>query len=116
MMKWFNGNPGPLACEEDLHTRVPVPAGALCQWCEEAIGERQAGFLIPHPGGGFDRSREMPWHRECFIRSIVGSVGHQMRVCSCYGGHAEDPEGLTKREAALAAFTIFENRQNWGMP
>lgn len=42
-------------------------------------------------------------HRECLIRMLVGSVGHQLHLCSCYGGDYEDPETLTKRDAARAA-------------
>lgn len=43
------------------------------------------------------------WHRECLLRGVIGSVGHQEGKCSCYGGTEEDPPGMTKREAATAA-------------
>jgi hypothetical protein len=46
-------------------------------------------------------------HEECFMRQIVGSVGHQTRRCSCYGGDYDDPPGMSKREAAKVAYTIF---------
>jgi hypothetical protein len=42
-------------------------------------------------------------HIECSIRMIVGSIGHQIKTCSCYGGDYEDPPGMTKHEAAHLA-------------
>jgi hypothetical protein len=50
----------------------------------------------------------LPWHRECLLRSVVGSVGHQLGRCSCYGGDEDDPPGMTPREAARAAVELFE--------
>src|SRR5262245_1306654 len=43
------------------------------------------------------------FHVECLFR-IGGSLGHQMRLCACYGGTWDDPPGLTKREAARAVY------------
>jgi hypothetical protein len=66
-----------------------------CQYCLEDIGEGQPFEMV---NGG-----AAALHRECMIRMVVGSVGHQRRTCSCFGGDQEDPEGLTRREAAVAA-------------
>jgi len=49
-------------------------------------------------------------HSECLMRSIIGSLGHQLGRCSCYGGTEEDPPGLTKRQAARAAWDYFLHR------
>lgn len=46
-------------------------------------------------------------HLECVLRMAVGSVGHQRRECSCFGGTKDDPEGMTRREAARAACDLF---------
>jgi hypothetical protein len=47
-------------------------------------------------------------HTECAIRAIFGSVAHQRRDCSCYGGKdAEELVGLSKREAAQLALVEF---------
>lgn len=46
-------------------------------------------------------------HEECLVRMVIGSVGHQLGVCSCYGGVAEDPPELSLREAARLA------RETW---
>jgi hypothetical protein len=43
------------------------------------------------------------FHAECLLRQIVGSVGHQLGRCTCFGGNEDDPPGMTRREAAKAA-------------
>ncbi len=64
-----------------------------CLWCTEPI----------LPTDKTDRTRR--WHRTCFLRSIVGSVAHLERRCSCYvpGSEEGDPPGLTRRKAANLA-------------
>jgi len=49
-------------------------------------------------------------HRECFLRGVYGSVGHQLGRCSCHGGPGleDGPEDMTMREAARAAVKLFE--------
>ncbi len=54
----------------------------------------------------------LPFHAECLIRSIVGSVGHQLGRCSCFGGNEDDPRGMTLREAAQAARDLFDRRNS----
>lgn len=51
-------------------------------------------------------------HYECAFRSIMGSVAHIQRRCSCFvaGSEAEDPPGMTRRQAALAAVIAWNNR------
>lgn len=71
-----------------------------CVWCDEPV-------LPGEPLAPFNGST---MHYECGLRSAVGSVGHQTRRCSCYGGTEEDPPGLTRREAARAAMTFFESK------
>jgi hypothetical protein len=88
---------------------VPAPVGQSCLWCEEAIDEGDSGVMIPV----VDSLERMEghwgaYHRECYLRSIVGSVAHQRRRCSCYGGDGEDDPSLTKREAAHAAAEEFD--------
>lgn len=46
-------------------------------------------------------------HHECLVRSIVGSIGHQLRMCHCYGGTWDDPPELTLRESARLANEYF---------
>lgn len=51
------------------------------------------------------------FHLECFIRSIVGSVAHQTRQCSCCGGTGEDDSRLTVHQAAWDAYIHWRNLQ-----
>lgn len=68
-------------------SNAPLP---VCVWCDERIA----------PG---DAREPGPMHYECQLRSILGSVGHQLKQCSCYGGTREDPPNMTRRQAAVAA-------------
>jgi len=69
----------------------------ICPLCEESIkpGEARAPWIGTNV------------HLECGARSVIGSVGHQMKWCSCFGGDKEDPPGMTKRQAAIAAFELM---------
>lgn len=82
---------------------VPVPVGEACLFCKEAIGPADSGVIMPHFGDGGSRLAAI--HRECEIRQVVGSVGHQRGLCSCKGGPGtlDDPPGVSKRVAALLA-------------
>lgn len=73
----------------------------LCAFCGEEIREGERANLIQ--GGDL--------HHECAMRSILGSVGHQLHKCPCYGGTEEDPPGMTKRQAAMAAVELWEAGQ-----
>jgi len=79
----------------------PTPIGEPCSWCSEIIIEGDQGFLIPSSDG------LRPVHHVCFMREVLGSVGHQTKQCSCYGGTFEDPPEMTKREAAQAAVDLY---------
>jgi hypothetical protein len=97
MMRWFGLLPF-AACCDDL-PRAPIPIGAACAWCEERIAINDHGLIL---SGGVE-----PLHHECFIRQVVGSVAHQQRRCSCYGGHDEDPPDLSRRDAARLALLAW---------
>jgi hypothetical protein len=48
-------------------------------------------------------------HHACGMRLIIGSRAHVARLCSCYvpGSEDSDPPGMTRRQAAEAAFTLW---------
>jgi len=52
-------------------------------------------------------------HKNCFMRTIIGSVAHIERRCGCYilDSGETDPEGLTVRQAADAAVAAWEHQQ-----
>lgn len=88
-MKFF----GPERFKKPDEELVPVPIGESCQWCGEGFKADDMGEYLG----------AIPFHHECTIRSVIGSLGHQQKKCSCHGGTEEDPEGMTRREAAIAA-------------
>lgn len=89
--------------------RVETPIGEPCLHCEEPIGAGDSGETTGYVAIG-QPPKYVPQHKECLVRRIVGSVGHQLKKCSCHGGDYEDPPGLTKREAALCAFGLYYSR------
>lgn len=105
-MKWFGTYWGASICNETPH--VVTPVGKLCAWCGEPLVEGDQGVCIDNISErqGVEVN-EQPHHRDCFLRSICGSVGHQLKRCSCYGGTEDDPVGMTKREAATAAANLM---------
>jgi hypothetical protein len=112
-MAWFGeswGSPFNQDCPQ-----IPVPTGETCDWCVQPIADSDSG--VRQMGIILDANRQMAarpmyWHRNCWLRQTVGSVGHQMRRCGCYvgmdnPGRMDDPPGLSDREAADAAVQLF---------
>lgn len=87
--------------------RVPTPVGQPCLHCDEEVAADESGVVTKFYDGKEDK--EVPMHRECVLRSIFGSVGHQERRCSCFGGDYDDPPGMTRRQAAKAAAALVKN-------
>jgi hypothetical protein len=77
-----------------------------CIWCAEEIGDPKTAKKLPRVDFSQKvwNGREDFYHMECLVRATIGSVAHQERRCSCYGGTGEDDESLTKRQAALQAY------------
>lgn len=83
----------------------------ICCHCEESIidGER---FEYRHIRDGSGMAAK-PIHHECAARLVLGSLGHLQGKCSCFNRGSEsedDPPGLTKRQAAKAAFDFARGR------
>jgi hypothetical protein len=109
MMKWFGIVPFGPACV-DL-PRVSPPVGEACAWCDEHITAIDEGYVLPHVD--HETVTDRPFHLECFVRQVFGSVGHQLKVCACHGGEYEDSPTLTKREAAKAALEQAQTLPRW---
>jgi hypothetical protein len=75
----------------------------VCRWCDEPVSLHELRYLAVITETG------QVTHYECVVRSAAGSVGHQKKLCSCYGGKEEDPPGMTRREAAKAAAELFHS-------
>lgn len=101
-MRFFGQPWGPAA--EDRSLMIKTPVGEVCRDCGETIAEGDLGCVEPHVlnDGHIVGAR----HRECFLRLVFGSVGHQLHLCPCYGGQFEDPPEMTRREAARAAVNL----------
>jgi hypothetical protein len=83
--------------------QVSTPIGTVCDHCVEEIQMGESGFIVS--GRLF--------HQECWLRLIIGSVGHQMKLCTCFKGPEaalEDPENLSIREAAKLAVEYSKNK------
>jgi len=115
-MKWFGESWGAPVCEGE---HVETPVGVLCAHCDEPIEAGDQGIMMD---GGYEynvedvvekrvRFESHPWHHDCFLRSVIGSVGHQLKQCHCYGGTTEDPPEMSKREAARAAVRLFRSQR-----
>ena len=84
--------------------QTPVPVGTICLHCEEPIEEGDSGVWL--------NNDTVPEHIECFMRSIIGSVAHQRRQCSCFGGNeTEDMPGFSTHQAAIAAYNEYQWQQ-----
>lgn len=101
---------------------VPVPLGAPCLYCEELIDEDDSGVFIGYVGGTTEQVRrwaqapnesdpprllQVPVHIECQLRSILGSVEHLTKRCSCYGG--TEPDGTTREQAKATLAWLREH-------
>lgn len=110
---------GPLAHPD--YDRLDTPVGTICLHCRELIEPGDSGFVFR--GHGFPEALTidpLPMgdgsyvveHRECHLRSVIGSVAHVQKRCSCYvlGADETDPPELTKRQAARLAVELWEER------
>jgi len=75
MFGWF-GRPWSACLREDgtpdEDMRLPVPLGQACLWCAEAFASSDSGQATPVLGEGVIAVRYT--HRECLLRSVVGSL------------------------------------------
>lgn len=108
---YFGEDWGALALQDLEQSETPV--GRPCLYCFEPIEEGEEGFI--RIAIGLNDVHELPIHRECDLRAVIGSVGHQRHTCSCYQSPGDDQEdGLSRREAALAATREFEGEhRSW---
>src|SRR5262245_45525506 len=107
MMEWFGPAPFSLACTDTMRVETPtVP----CVWCAESFTDADEGYTVPHCGDTINRQ---PWHVECWLRQLSGSVAHIERRCSCYvdGSDEGDAPNLTRRQAAAAAMNALAARR-----
>ena len=59
------------------------------------------------PGEELEQSPMLAMHRECALRSILGSEAHHLGRCSCFGGSESDRPDVSRRDAARYALIAF---------
>lgn len=82
--------------------KVDVPLNLPCLHCEELFEADDDG-IIDAGGSAF--------HRACWMHMIVGSIAHQVELCSCFRPAdpiLHDPSWMTTRQAAEEATRFFE--------
>jgi hypothetical protein len=108
---WF-GEPWPSGiCEDGPGQQRPTPVGELCGWCSTPILEGERGVFLPHYDG--KTLAVMPWHRECLMRSTVGSPAHMLGECTCCGGDAP-AKTLTPAEQRAEALESWRMWAQYG--
>ena len=110
MNAWFGTDWGAPICQT---LRVPVPVGETCLHCDELIAADDSGVMMPLMESVYNIIAVTPayYHVECWIRLMVGSTGHQLKLCPCFGGDYEgEPETMSKRDAARAAWDLARQR------
>lgn len=97
------GEPWDAPVCEDADT-APVPVGEPCGWCKVSIQDGDRGVLMPCLLGDGHLSM-LPWHRECLMRSTVGSPAHLRGHCSvhCGGDGTEGSGPVTPEEMRAEA-------------
>lgn len=105
---------GPEELRKEWEVLTATPVGLPCLWCEEPIVEGDVGTL---QGVGRKDDATGEWvadmgaiHYECSMRQVVGSLAHVEGRCSCAvpGATEGDPEGISKREAAVLALRAWQ--------
>lgn len=75
-----------------------------CDFCGEEVEPEEAERVIACLKNGSA-------HSDCLMRSVVGSVGHQNKQCSCFGlVDVSEPEGLSRRQCARNAAEEFRRQ------
>jgi hypothetical protein len=93
-MLWFGEPWASGICYDDnnylrWNDRVPVPVGEVCLWCAEQFWEEDSGVsmgIVATDEDGKPTPKHGYTHKECLIRSTVGSVDHLEGRCTCHGG------------------------------
>lgn len=118
-MKAFGPKVWSAPATDELEEPVTTPCGMPCLYCQEAVVNGEDGFLIPN-WLAWGQWIEKPVHTECWLRQVLGSIGHINGTCTCQGGTEEDPEGATLHEGALAVKKHLLERgavyRDWGDP
>lgn len=86
----------------DTGFRVSTPEDEPCGLCDEPIVEGQQGSFM---NGG-----QVPVHRECSLRSVLGGIGHH-EDHQLWCVERRDPDGgRSYRQSALEVWSLIAGR------
>ncbi len=71
-MKWFGKNWGAPVCREE--EQVETPVDSECFACDRKVQAGDQGVVLPFMAGEGDPRTQAPYHKDCFIRCILGDV------------------------------------------
>lgn len=77
--------------------RVPTPIGQHCWWCNTVFVQGDRGV-----------ANGAPMHRECQLRSVVGSMAHLRGECTCVAGPAAPVGPTTPQEMRAEALEVWQ--------
>ena len=91
----------------DGQTREHTPIGNPCAWCQVPIATGDQGILMGAITGPPQRplASRVPYHRECLMRSTIGSPAHLDGKCTCRGG--QPPAEQTPEEMRAEALEVW---------
>ena len=87
-MNAYFGEPWDVPATEG-QPHVDTPVGVPCGGCTVPIEDGDRGFMlgcVRLDGDQQPYNSVEPWHRECLMRSTVGSPAHLDGRCTCHGG------------------------------
>lgn len=107
-MNAFFGEPWDVPATEGQE-HVPTPVGTPCLWCQVPIEDGDRGFILPamrQTLAGDWYADPLPQHRECQMRSVIGSPAHLDGNCICHGGDPARPQ--TPAEVRAEAVEVWD--------
>lgn len=122
VIPWF----GPEQYPRSANQRVETPVGEMCLWCTDPIVDGDSGTLqgcieIDEHNEPIGELRAI--HAWCMARSVLGSIGHLLKKCTCFVAAGaddsfHDPPGLSTQDAAKEVWeymTTDDYRRAWGI-
>lgn len=94
----------------DAAPRVATPVGVPCLWCGVPVERGDRGFMVGCARLGEDGEpygSVEPYHRECQMRSVIGSPAHLDGECFCHTGEP-DQHPSTPQEKRAEAIEVWD--------
>lgn len=106
-MNPYFGEPWPSGCCDEPESRqAETPVGQPCGWCGVQFDLKDQGLIVPAIGSD-GQPLLIGWHKECLLRSTVGSLSGR---CSCHGQDdgAWPATAAARRAEALQIWEFYQ--------